>query len=134
VRELARSLRVPLRQVTRDVRYCGDFYGQTDAGEPLPDRIATKALTRLLETLPPGCTELACHPAAHGDLTTMYADQRMQERDTLCSDEVRQCVRRLRIELCSFHDFRNRRRMSPRQGSVNPECRCHSSSKRDDLS
>jgi chitin disaccharide deacetylase len=59
---LAAELGVPLR--SRDVRYEGGFYGQDGKGAPYPETIAPPALVALITALPPGWTELGCHPAA----------------------------------------------------------------------
>lgn len=103
--ELAQDLRVPLRHFTRDVRYCGSFYGQTTDGQPLPEAIAVDALMAILHSLPEGTTELACHPGWDEHLDTMYAHERGQEVRTLCSDEVQSGVRSLGIQLCCFADL-----------------------------
>src|SRR5207247_8703962 len=43
-RRLAAELGVPLRARTAEVRYCGEFYGQTATGEPFPDAITPERL------------------------------------------------------------------------------------------
>src|SRR5262249_34574307 len=58
--ELAKQLAVPLRECTPGIRYCGDFYGQTAEGRPLPDVISVANLLRILAALRPGLTELGC--------------------------------------------------------------------------
>src|SRR5262245_13315092 len=58
----ARALGVPLRGCNDTIQYCGSFYGQTDAGHPLPELIGVPALVAMLRDLPPGTTELGCHP------------------------------------------------------------------------
>ena len=45
----AANTRVPLRHFTENVRYCGDFYGQTAEGVPLPETISVDALVKILE-------------------------------------------------------------------------------------
>ena len=107
--EVARSLGVPLRDQDATVRYCGNFYGQTGTGEPLPDAISADAMLSLLAALPAGVTELGCHPAEGDDLNTMYRAERGLELHTLCDPRVREGIAALRIELCSFHDMRQRR-------------------------
>ena len=104
--EIARSLGVPLRDKDAMVRYCGNFYGQTGTGDPLPDAISVDALLRLLTGLPAGVTELGCHPAEGNALDTMYRTERERELHTLCDPRVREAIATLRIELCSFHDIR----------------------------
>jgi hypothetical protein len=62
--EAGRRLGIPVRDLAPGLVYRGDFYGQTAKGEPLPDAIAVDALLGLLSSLPPGITELGCHPAS----------------------------------------------------------------------
>jgi chitin disaccharide deacetylase len=59
---LASELGVVLRDRSSRVRYCGEFYGQTGTGEPFPEGISLEHLVELIAALPPGNTELACHP------------------------------------------------------------------------
>ena len=100
--EVARELAVPLRGCVPRVRYCGDFYGQTGKGTPLPDAISVDGLTKILAALPPGVTELGCHPGVGDDLDTMYRSERTQEVRALCDPRVRAAILAQRIELCSF--------------------------------
>lgn len=100
--EIARKIGVPLRQCSPEVRYCGDFYGQTAEGSPIPDVISVDGLLRILATLPPGFTELACHPGEGNDVETVYRSERMQEVRTLCDPRVRAAIETMRIQLCSF--------------------------------
>jgi predicted glycoside hydrolase/deacetylase ChbG (UPF0249 family) len=102
MRELARSLRAPLRSL--DVRYCGAFYGQTATGEPLPGAIAVDALVRLIGSLEPGITELGCHPGEADGLDSAYGREREQEVETLCDPRVRSAIAENGIELRSFRD------------------------------
>ena len=99
--EAAAKIGVPLRHCGA-VRYCGDFYGQTESGQPTPDVISPDGLLRILEALPEGCTELACHPATARDIDTMYSSERLVELETLCDSRVRSAIRNLEIELVSF--------------------------------
>src|SRR5919202_1089491 len=41
---IARELGVPLRHCSRDVQYCGSFYGQTTEGLPFPESISVDGL------------------------------------------------------------------------------------------
>ena len=102
--DLARRLRVPLRSVTSEVRYCGDFYGQTSNGGRLPSLIGVKALIKLLAKLRPGFTELGCHPGEGDDLDSMYRAERVKEVKTLCDPRVRAAMIRLGVQLRSFLD------------------------------
>jgi predicted glycoside hydrolase/deacetylase ChbG (UPF0249 family) len=100
--ELARRLGVPLRGLDPVIRYCGGFYGQTGDGTPLPEILSPEGLVRILAELPPGVTELGCHPGEAGDLDTMYRDERAREVEVLCGERVRAALAEMGIELCSF--------------------------------
>lgn len=114
VAELARQLRVPARELDPRVRYCGDFYGQS-YGRVYSTRlnweaIGVDALVDLLERLPPGATELCCHPGYADDLEQParkepYRDERALEVRSLCDQRVRLTVERLGITLCTFRDL-----------------------------
>jgi predicted glycoside hydrolase/deacetylase ChbG (UPF0249 family) len=103
--QIANELGVPLRHVTPGIRYCGDFYGQTATGEPLPDSITVDALVWSLVNLEPGVTELACHPGYADDLDTFYQKERSVEVRTLCADEVRALLADQHIQLMSFESL-----------------------------
>jgi len=100
--EVARDLTVPLRHCSVEVRYRGDFYGQTAEGISFPDAISVDGLIKILQTLPPGCTELGCHPGLGNDLDTMYCSERAEEVKVLCDPRVRTSIVAMGIELCSF--------------------------------
>jgi predicted glycoside hydrolase/deacetylase ChbG (UPF0249 family) len=100
--EVARELAVPLRHCSAAVCYCGAFYGQTAHGAPLPDAISVEGLRQILGTLPPGLTELGCHPGVGHDLDTMYSRERAQEVTVLCDPRVRTSIAAMGIELRSF--------------------------------
>lgn len=110
--KLAGRLGVPLRHVTPGVRYCGDFYGQTAEGEPLPERVSADALIRCVETLgavtqprSPEVVELACHPGFDTDgVETVYSAERALEVQALCHPGVRVAVDRLGIHLVKFDE------------------------------
>jgi predicted glycoside hydrolase/deacetylase ChbG (UPF0249 family) len=99
---VARELTVPLRHCSTEIRYRGDFYGQTAHGVPYPDAISVDGLIKVLGTLPPGCTELVCHPGAGDDLGTMYCSERAEEVKVLCDPRIRTSLVAMGIELCSF--------------------------------
>ena len=103
--EIAERLGVPLRNCSREVSYCGSFYGQADDGTPLRDVISVDGLIRILETLPPGCTELACHPAAQCDLQTLYSQERLEELKVLCDPSLRTAIATMGFVLRSFADL-----------------------------
>jgi len=102
--DAGKRLAISVRDTTPDVRYCGDFYGQDGRGRPLPYAISPGALVRILQTLPPGVTELGCHPAI-GFVDDQYAAERETETRTLCDPVVRGTIDRLGIRLCSFHQL-----------------------------
>jgi predicted glycoside hydrolase/deacetylase ChbG (UPF0249 family) len=104
VGELARDLAVPLRHFTPEIRYCGRFYGQSTEGTPMPDAIRVDALIAILATLPPGTTELACHPGEDDVTGTMYRSERARESAVLCDPRVTAVLAEQEIELCSFVD------------------------------
>jgi predicted glycoside hydrolase/deacetylase ChbG (UPF0249 family) len=112
--ELAERLGVPLRDVTPAVRYSGDFYGQSENGYPYPEGTSPEALLGLLAALPPGITELGCHPGEGSDLDSMYARERAEEVKALCDPRVRAAIAAGRIELRSFHDVGAERRAAGR--------------------
>lgn len=103
---VAARLNVPLRSCTPRIAYCGGFYGQTGEGEPYPEGISPAHLECTIERLPPGWTELGCHPGYADGLASVYAAEREQELRVLCSPEIRDAISRHGICLCSFHDFR----------------------------
>ena len=100
--ELSAELGVPLRHVSDDVRYCGDFFGQTGRGEPLEHGVSVESLLQTLALLEQGITELGCHPGYATDLVTAYGRERALEVGTLCDPAVRAAVVEQAIELRSF--------------------------------
>ncbi len=111
--EVAERLGVPLRNCSREVSYCGSFYGQANDGTSLRDVISVDGLIRILETLPPGCTELACHPAAECDLETLYSKERLEEFKVLCDPRIRTEIAAMGLELRSFADLHTMARSGP---------------------
>jgi chitin disaccharide deacetylase len=111
--EIAQRLGVPLRNCSPEVSYCGSFYGQADDGTTLRDVISVEGLISILQTLAPGCTELACHPAAECDLQTLYSQERLQELKVLCDTRLRTAIAAMGFELRSFADLRNIARSRP---------------------
>jgi predicted glycoside hydrolase/deacetylase ChbG (UPF0249 family) len=94
-------LGVPVRDVTPGITYCGAFYGQDGRGYPMPESITVEALTAILEDLPPGVTELGCHPAL-GEVDDVYGAEREIEVRTLCDPGLAGIIEDLEIELRSF--------------------------------
>ena len=99
---LAHQLGAPLREHHPAIRYCGDFYGQTADGSPIPGVISVEGLAKILAALGPGIMELGCHPGENHDLDTMYASERVQEVQVLCHPRIRMALSRLNIQLRSF--------------------------------
>jgi predicted glycoside hydrolase/deacetylase ChbG (UPF0249 family) len=103
--ELARELEVPLRDLSREVRYCGAFYGRGRQGEPLRDAIGVEALLGLVASLGPGVTELGCHPGEAADPGDPYGAERAIETETLCDPRVRRAIEAAGVELWTFSDL-----------------------------
>jgi predicted glycoside hydrolase/deacetylase ChbG (UPF0249 family) len=59
-------------------------------------------LIEILAALPPGVTELACHPGLDDGLQSTYRSERAVEVRVLCDPRVRATVATRNIELCSF--------------------------------
>jgi chitin disaccharide deacetylase len=97
---LAAELGVPLRN--RAIRYEGGFYGQSGKGEPFPQGITPERLIELIRALPPGWTEIGCHPAAGRVPTSSYDAERQIELETLCDPAVKELIDSSVVELCSF--------------------------------
>ena len=88
------------------------FFRLTDGKEELDshqglDLIGPAALVEILRTLPPGITELGCHPGEADGLDSMYLAERAVEVRTLCDPRVRTALAEEGIELCSFADLSN---------------------------
>lgn len=97
---LAAELGVPLRN--RRVRYEGGFYGRTAGGDPAPEAISPEHLIELIKALPPGWTEIGCHPAAGPVPTSSYNAERQAELQTLCDPQVKILLNVSDVRLCSF--------------------------------
>lgn len=100
--KVARELGVPLRACDPRIHFCGDFYGQTAKGEPLPDAIKVEALVDLLAALPDGVTELGCHPGVGTENDPPYGRERTIEVQTLCDPRVRTALATNGITLRSY--------------------------------
>jgi predicted glycoside hydrolase/deacetylase ChbG (UPF0249 family) len=97
------ALGVPLRSES-GIRYCGEFYGQTGTGEPIPGAVGAASLVTLVQRLPEGLVELGCHPAASRDVSSTYRDERVAELVTLCDPRVLRAIETEEVELSSFAD------------------------------
>lgn len=89
---LAAELGVPLRN--RGIRYERSFYGR--------DAISPQHLIELIENLPPGWTEIGCHPAAGPVPISSYDSERQIELETLRDPEVKNLLNVSNVNLCSF--------------------------------
>ncbi len=103
VEDVASELDVTLRGRSNRVHYCGNFYGQSDDGQPHHEIISLAGLYRILSELPDLPTiELGCHPALSNDLETMYKEERALEVETLCSSGLKEDIVARGFELCTF--------------------------------
>lgn len=92
VETLAADLAVPLRN--RGIRYERSFYGR--------DAISPEHLMALIEALPPGWTEIGCHPAAGPVPISSYDAERRIELATLRDPGVKSLLNVSDVQLCSF--------------------------------
>jgi predicted glycoside hydrolase/deacetylase ChbG (UPF0249 family) len=99
--ELGDDLGIPVRHCG-PVRYLGDFYGQDGDGSKHPERLSVEGLSEILRGLPPGLTELGCHPGESVGLRSSYASERELELQTLCDPRVREVLDAEAIELRTF--------------------------------
>lgn len=103
--KLAGELKIPLRHFSRDITYCGSFYGQSGKGEPQGEAITVEGLKAILAALREGVTELGCHPGWADDLDSSYGAERPTEVRTLCDPSLRAFLEAEGIELHSFATF-----------------------------
>jgi chitin disaccharide deacetylase len=102
VLEHGARLDVPVRHFSPGIRYEGGFFAHDDGGGRAEERIGVRALCALLSALPPGTTELGCHPALDDASGSSYSGERTLETATLCSPAVRATVAEGSISLRSF--------------------------------
>ena len=102
VLETARPLDVPTRACSPEVRYCGDFYGQTGTGEAWPEGITVEALVGIVTGLGQGITELGCHPGEGDDFDSVYRIERTLEVSVLCDPAVRRALVESNVRLAAF--------------------------------
>ena len=103
--EIGEELGVPVRHLTDGVRYLGEFYGQSDKGAPHPETVTLASLIGLIRTLPPGVTEMSCHPATQVDFESAYGGERVIEMEILCDPELRRVIENEGIALRSFSEL-----------------------------
>lgn len=104
--EMSRELRIPLREIASPAAYLGDFYGQCGKGESFPELVSAASLRGILAGLPPGITELGCHPAAALDFDSPYRQERLAEFAALCDPRLMETVSSEKLRLISFHEIR----------------------------
>jgi chitin disaccharide deacetylase len=105
LRRVGERLGVPVRGITPGIAYSGVFYGQDAEGIPVPDAISVRSLVEAIEALPPGITELGCHPASEVDHDSTYGSERVREVQTLCDPRVQAAVDRSGVLLRSFAEL-----------------------------
>jgi chitin disaccharide deacetylase len=98
----ATKLAIPIRHESPRIRYCGNFYGQSGKGEPMPELISPATLQRLVREISDGVTELGCHPGYGDDLDSTYRTERELEVVALCDVGVRAAIEKAGIRLSSF--------------------------------
>ena len=98
-------LGVPVRHLTPGIAYSGAFFGHDGRETSLPEALTVEALVRVIDELPLGVTELACHPAAEVDHESSYGHERLQEVETLCDPRVSAAIERRGVALRSFADL-----------------------------
>jgi chitin disaccharide deacetylase len=103
--DIGEELGAPVRHFTEGVHYLGDFYGQGDRGDLSHDGITVPNLATLIRRLPPGATEIGCHPATVVDFESVYGAERVIEVETLCDPEVRSVIAEETIVLRSFAEL-----------------------------
>lgn len=106
LRSCAHELGVAVRDCNPRVRYCGDFYGQSNKGYPCHDCISAESLIQIFRSVPSGITEIGCHPATQPDMGGMYCDERPLELKALCDPQVRRAAIELEVDFCSFLDLK----------------------------
>jgi predicted glycoside hydrolase/deacetylase ChbG (UPF0249 family) len=105
--EIATSLRIPLRE-DGQINFVGGFYAQWEWLVTQLEYISVSFLQQLLrEEVPPGWTELSCHPGYRSpDFTSVYLAEREEEVRTLTDPRIRQTIDELGIHLVSFANYR----------------------------
>ena len=100
--EMALKLNITLRSCSKNVKYCGEFYGQLSDSSPFHEGISINNLKRIISTLPEGITELACHPGEDIEFQTMYKIEREIEINSLCTNSVVETLLKSEVQLCTF--------------------------------
>lgn len=106
-RRVAEGVGVPLRGNTDGIGY-RNFYARTRKGGPLGNDFSAEHLMEVIAALPPGVTELGCHPGLDRDTGSIYETERELEVEILCDQRVREALAREGVELLSFADIASR--------------------------
>ena len=127
---LARDYALPLRAAARTLTHWNSFQSLPDEADKLgilhPDQFAVLSRMRpsraqvlwttVLRNLPPGLTEVCCHPAyAQGELA-QYADdafQRHADFRFFTSQDARKIIHAEGIELVGYRRLRDSMRSAP---------------------
>jgi predicted glycoside hydrolase/deacetylase ChbG (UPF0249 family) len=107
--ELAGEIGVPLRDLDPRIRFDGSFFGQEGDGTPVTGGVSANRLLEVLDELPPGITELGCHPGAGRDSWSVYDRERVAEVEALCDPSVRAAIDERGISLRSFAEMSGER-------------------------
>ncbi len=102
VTALGAELRLPVRDFAPAIAYCGDFYGQGHKCAPFPEGTSVGNLLAIFRKLPPGISELGCHPGADEALDSAYRAERLAEVATLCDPRLREGLELAGIQLVCF--------------------------------
>src|SRR5262249_53477394 len=104
-RKLVAPLGVPLRGDGR-VNFVGGFYAQWEWQVTQLEYVSLPFLQQLLrEEVPPGWTELSCHPGYRSpDYGSVYLAEREAEVRTLTDPRIRETIKELGIRLASYAD------------------------------
>jgi hypothetical protein len=96
---------VPVRGFS-EVFYAGGFWGQPNFGHTDISKISAESLLTILQSLPPGVSEVSCHP---GHLERRpdapYNREREVELRSLCDGKVKTAIARDGIRLISFREY-----------------------------
>ena len=104
VMDLGAELGIPVREILGGISYLGDFYGQTEEGETLPEALTVENLLRIVTSVPEGVTEIGTHPGKKDGHDLGYQDERRIELAVLCDKRVRKAIEEAGIELRSFRN------------------------------
>lgn len=102
--DMGRLLDVPVRGQSPRITYSGAFYGMTGKGDSFLDAITEQSLIALIKNLPPGTTELGCHPGEDDGTELVYRLERESELSVLCAPAVRRALCDAGVVLTNFRE------------------------------